>query len=213
MKSIYKNVYWHEKSKCWVGKVKVNYVSNHIGCFSSELDANNAVIKFKISNHMLDANGRIPELKDAFEYDNGNLVAKFNSSNVKRGDVVGVICKNHGYTKVGHGGKIYNAHHVVWEMFFGPVPYGAEIDHINGNRSENRIENLRAVSKKENARNRKRPSNNTSGEIGVKVRKNGAFSVVVGGKWIGTFRDFSEAQNARRSASIDAGYHANHGRI
>jgi hypothetical protein len=213
MKSIYKNVYWHEKNRRWVGKVKINYVSHHIGCFASEIDAHNAVVAFKIASHMLDANGNMPALIDAFEYESGNLIAKFNSSSLKRGDVAGVVCNPHGYVKVGHGGKLHNAHHVVWVMFNGDIPIGMEIDHINGNRSDNRIENLRIVTRTENMRNRKLPITNTTGEIGVKRRRSGSYSATVGGQYIGTFNTFEEAREARRAAANAAGYHKNHGRI
>ena len=57
----------------------------------------------------------------------------------------------------------FKNHRYIWELFNGPIPEGFQIDHIDGNRSNNRLENLRVVSPSENSRNKKLQSNNTSG--------------------------------------------------
>lgn len=44
-------------------------------------------------------------------------------------------------------------HRIVWELVFGPIPKGLQIDHINGNKIDNRIENLRLVTNRENCHN------------------------------------------------------------
>lgn len=52
------------------------------------------------------------------------------------------------------GERIYcHVHHLVWEAFNGPIPKGMEIDHIDGNPSNNSLENLRAVSHQTNMLN------------------------------------------------------------
>lgn len=59
------------------------------------------------------------------------------------------------------------AHRVVWELHNGPVPEGMEVDHINRNKQDNRIENLRLATREQNRANVDAYSNNTSGTKGV----------------------------------------------
>ena len=68
-----------------------------------------------------------------------------------------------GYLKVGH----FKVHKVVWEMFNGKSPEGMQIDHINGNKLDNRIENLRIATYAENQWNAKTRVDNKSGVKGV----------------------------------------------
>jgi hypothetical protein len=66
----------------------------------------------------------------------------------------------------------YFAHRVIWAIVYGEWPVvGMDIDHINGDKSDNRIANLRCVSHQENGQNAKRPNNNTSGRIGVSYNR------------------------------------------
>lgn len=60
---------------------------------------------------------------------------------------------NNGYIRVHLGKRLYLGHRVAWALHFGEWPNGL-IDHINGNRSDNRIENLRIVSDRENGWNK-----------------------------------------------------------
>lgn len=68
-----------------------------------------------------------------------------------------------GYRKV----KGQYAHRVVWEMLNGAIPDGMQLDHINGDRADNRIENLRLASAKENARNKRSRKGSSSQFLGV----------------------------------------------
>ena len=60
-----------------------------------------------------------------------------------------------GYRQVQVDGKLIYEHRVIYEMHNGPIPDGMQIDHINGVRKDNRIENLRVVTPSENQHNRK----------------------------------------------------------
>src|SRR3972149_11700760 len=54
-----------------------------------------------------------------------------------------------------------DAHRLVALTFLGPVPRGYEVDHINGNRTDNRLENLRYLLRRENRRQGRRHPNRT----------------------------------------------------
>lgn len=112
--------------------------------------------------------------------------------------------------------RLYTAHRVIWAMHYGEWPSGA-IDHINGDPADNRIRNLRAVSRTENQRNRRVPSNNTSGFIGVsRVKGTMKWEAFIGidgrSKKLGVFAVKGDAVRARQMAERELGYHENHGR-
>jgi hypothetical protein len=93
-----------------------------------------------------------------------------------------------------------------------------QIDHINGVRSDNRWCNLRAVSRQENAKNKRTPSDNSSGVIGVcwDRREKKWRAEIQSGKVkhaLGHFPEFSDAVAARKKAERDLEFHKNHGRI
>jgi hypothetical protein len=88
-----------------------------------------------------------------FDYRDGKLVRKTAPSNfVRVGDVVGYQ-DGHGYSCVRRHDIAYKVHRVIYEMFKGVIPKGSHIDHINGDRSDNRIENLRCCSVTQNIQN------------------------------------------------------------
>lgn len=119
-----------------------------------------------------------------------------------------------GYLKGGFEGRELLAHRVAWLAMNGSFPC-QDIDHINGDRSDNRILNLREVSRAENMKN-KGWSGNRCGAIGVYKHKFGRFAARIqsGGKRIslGYFDTIEDASGARRAAEIKYGFHANHGR-
>ena len=111
-------------------------------------------------------------------------------------------------------GRSYRAHRVIWAIAYGKWPDG-EIDHVNGDRSDNRISNLRSVTRSANSKNLKRPVNNTSGFIGVsRSGKKWRAHIKVTGRYvhIGTFDTKELAVKARSEAERRQGFHANHGR-
>ena len=108
----------------------------------------------------------------------------------------------------------YFAHRIAWLVVHGHFPLG-QIDHIDGNGLNNRLSNLRDVTPLENARNRKRRSDNKSGVMGVcQVTSNiWQAQIVVGGKRenLGRFDSFESAVAARKAAELKYGFHSNHG--
>ena len=88
------------------------------------------------------------------------------SNHVRTGQVAGHIHKEHGYCKIKLDGKLHYGHRLVWLWVTGNFPEN-EIDHRNGDRADNRFENLRSANHAQNSQNLKRHSNNTSGFTGV----------------------------------------------
>lgn len=151
------------------------------------------------------------------EYRNGELIWKVaKGRRVKAGDVAGSMMKI-GYIQVSVNGRRYFAHRIVWEMHNGKIPEGAEIDHINGIRHDNRIENLRVVSKVENCRNSALRSDNSSGYCGVtwdSSRMKWAAVIHVNGKNknLGRFTNICDAVKARDEANKRYGFSDRHGK-
>ena len=114
-----------------------------------------------------------------------------------------------GYRAVCVNQSNYGVHRVAYYMGTGAEPN--HIDHINGVKDDNRLDNLRSVSQADNNRNACRSVSNTSGSIGVD-RMQGKWRARVGGKFIGYFTDKIDAIYARHYAQADANYHTNHGR-
>lgn len=102
--------------------------------------------------------------------------------------------------EIGINGHSHLAHRLAWLFVHGHWPE-ADIDHINGDRSDNRIDNLRCVTRQHNLMNQRRPrSDNTTGYLGVCVdRARGEFQarLQVSGrvKHLGRF-DNAEAAHA-----------------
>ena len=135
------------------------------------------------------------------------------SNNSKVGDILSGYHSG-GYATVCVFGRKFLAHRLAWFYHYKVWP-SQEIDHINHNRKDNRIENLREVSSKENSRNQAFRSTNTSGYTGLKQFKEkweARISTDSGVKVLGWFNTFEEALAARSEAEQTYGYHPNHGR-
>jgi hypothetical protein len=126
----------------------------------------------------------------------------------------------HECRRINVGGKLYYAHRLAWLYVHGKFP-DDEIDHINGNALDNRMINMRDVSKVENCRNMPHRSASNSKLLGVtwnnqysmwKVQIADRHPTRKGRKFIGHFRDFFEACCARKRAELFYNYHPNHGR-
>lgn len=104
-------------------------------------------------------------ITEAFGYDSesGILVRKFKGGTTR---VVGVKNLGGSYTRVGFNGLEYPAHRLIWWLVHGSLP-DRFIDHINGDKTDNRLANLRLATNAENTRNVGMRSHNKSGFKGV----------------------------------------------
>lgn len=106
-----------------------------------------------------------------------------------------------GYRRIGAFGRHWFAHRLAWEVYYGKAPEG-DIDHINGDKSDNRIENLRDVSKSLNLQNRRTTTkDSTSKYLGVswdKFCKKWKAQIYANGvkKHIGVYATEEEAYDA-----------------
>lgn len=102
------------------------------------------------------------------------------------------------YRLIAVDGRRYWAHRLVWVHVYGEWPC-KEIDHINGNGHDNRLNNLRQATRTENRRNSRLPRNNTTGLKGVhQKRKSFVAGIGNNGKYryLGTFDTPEEAHAA-----------------
>ncbi len=121
-----------------------------------------------------------------------------------------------GYIEIGMLGRLVKAHRAAWAIYYGKFP-DADIDHINGVRDDNRIANLRSVTRKSNCRNSAIHRNNRSGISGVRWRERDnrwVAEINFDGmqRHLGHYQCLIDAAAARKSAELKYGYHENHGR-
>lgn len=122
---------------------------------------------------------------------------------------------NTGYMVVTISGKRMKLHRVAWLFHTRAWPED-QVDHVNGVRDDNRITNLRAVSRSQNGRNAKIRSSNTSGTTGVywwKDRGKWQASISDNGKLksLGFYASIGDAITARKAAEKALGYDSMHG--
>lgn len=139
-----------------------------------------------------------------------NLPAKWN----------GRFAGEEAFTAISNGYRVgrldgvkYYAHRLIFALAHGVWP--EQVDHINHDRLDNRLLNLRAASPALNSRNQPLGPRNTSGVIGVGLRKSGRWCarLKAGDQnlYLGTFDSRTEAASARKHAEEKYGFHPNHG--
>jgi hypothetical protein len=152
-------------------------------------------------------------MKDKLRYDpdTGKFFWLANvSTRVKAGDKAGCV-KSDGYVSICVNKKYYKAHRLAWYFTHGVWPTG-QLDHINGNRIDNRISNLCSVTSAQNHQNRKKPTTNTSGYVGVYKDVSGKWAARIRVKPHRIFLGLFETPEAAACAYTEAKnqYHAYH---
>lgn len=140
-------------------------------------------------------------------------VASWNLRNAGR--AVGSL-SNHGYLSTRVDNRKYQVHRLVWLFIHGQHPSDF-IDHINGVRTDNRIQNLRIAPMLVNGKNQAMRSTNKSGVMGVswvRGREKWFSQIMVAGKTIslGYYDNIADAAAAREAANAKYRFHPNHGR-
>ena len=143
-------------------------------------------------------------LKDLYEYQDGELIRKHRQGNKQARTIVGCTQKI-GYKITVINKKFFYLHRLIFMFHNGYMPL--YIDHIDGNKSNNRIENLRSCNRFENLSNRSKQANNTSGYKNVYwVKRKSKWVVAVNSKYIknyiGVFNDLDKAIDAATQARL-----------
>ena len=139
----------------------------------------------------------------------------FNSRNTNKGKIAGTKLSNK-YIRIFIYGKLYQAHRLAWYMYYGKEPEHG-LDHIDGDKHNNAIGNLRDVPQSSNAKNSSLSKSNSSGFTGVtfmRKSKKWRSRIMVDGADIhlGFYDDKQKAISARVRATREYGFHENHGK-
>ena len=129
-----------------------------------------------------------------------------------------IVNKYSGYRTSTISGVCLRGHRVAWLITHGEWPNGF-LDHIDGDKTNNRLDNLRVVDPAESSKNKGKQVRNKSGINGVyldlKGNKSKPWRVYIGvngkNKFIGGYETKEQAKQARDQAEADYGYHTNHG--
>lgn len=146
---------------------------------------------------MIDKNLLYSEI--SYDEISGKFTRKTSNNRTKSGSEVGHINRE-GYRVISFKGKNYPSHRLAWLFYYGELPQGL-IDHINGDRLDNRISNLRAADFFENNYNSCIRADNKSGVKGVYFNKSAnkwhaRIKINKKNKHIGYFDNIEHAKNA-----------------
>ena len=133
---------------------------------------------------------------------------------IKAGDEAG--WKSLKYLQVTIQGIHYYVHRIIWKMVVGAIPVTMQVDHIDGDTTNNRWDNLRLVYQFLNMKNQSIPINNVSGVIGVSFHSaSGLWQAKIGhnGKKESSYHKCKDAAILwRKQKEMEYGFHACHGR-
>ena len=162
------------------------------------------------------------QVNELFRYEpsSGKLFWKKRTARrIKVGDEAGTFCKSTGYRMVFINRKGYLVHRIAILLATGACDPSKEVDHIDHDRVNNRLNNLRIVDRINNMRNTGLGKTNKTGVIGVSLKytRTGELrysaNIMVNRKSInlGIFDNIEEAAAAREEANMKYGFHPNHG--
>jgi hypothetical protein len=158
------------------------------------------------------------ELQSKLHYDSETGIFTWINCGCKKfNGLVAGHSNNRGYLNIHFNSKLYLNHQLAWMYIYGYIP--KYIDHINGDKHDNRIANLREATNQQNCLNKKLNKNNTSGIKGVswyKPSKKWYAQLSINGKIknLGYFEDIELAELVVKEAREK--YHgdfANHGEL
>lgn len=154
-------------------------------------------------------------LHELFDYKDGNLYWKMDKGRAKKGDKANRLTDGR-YEQISFDKHLYSAHRAIFVYHYGYLP--ETVDHINGNKLDNRVENLRPASYSENNANIGMRITNTSGIKGVSWDKSKeSWLVSVWSKGKAVFQKRFKDKELAELVAIEArdkfhGLFANHGR-
>ena len=145
------------------------------------------------------------QLKELLHYDpeTGVFTNKVTRNpRAKQGTVAGSL-NTLGYVVIQVNKQKTHAHRLAWLYVYGCWPKN-QIDHINRIRNDNRLCNLRDVSRSDNCQNLSLPSHNKSGHMGISwVKQRSLWTVYIKvnkkNKWLGCYKDLDDAVAARKA--------------
>ena len=139
------------------------------------------------------------EIRHLFHYEDGELINRFTRApRAVKGQSAGSLIKSVGYYGVGYNGNRYQLSRLIWIYHNGDIPEKMQVDHIDRNPLNNRIENLRIASKTQNEWNKQKLGCNfENGKWRARIKDNGR-SI-----HLGMFDTKEEAQSAYRNYAAE----------
>ncbi len=128
------------------------------------------------------------QLHELFDYSivEGNFYWRKLSGRCKKGYLAGCTTKSHGYVHIRVDGSAYKAHRLAWLYVTGEDPGDLQVDHINGDTSNNAFHNLQLLTQKQNVARKHILHGGASKYRGVR-RSLKKWSACVAGKYHGNY--------------------------
>lgn len=161
-------------------------------------------------------------LCETFDYKEGHLYRRLQTQGSRIGKIFGALSGKrkgrHSEYITGHfNGKQCLEHRLIWELCNGEIPKDAEIDHLDHDGTNNKLSNLRLVTRRLNARNLPLFRINKSGICGVYWSKHRKIWIAQvwtnnASRYLGSFDNLFDAAACRISFNNRSDFHINHGR-